>query len=101
MQRNPLSGQPRISTVDSLRGIASLAVCWFHLTNGNPSFLTGGPLKSSGTYGWLGVEMFFVISGFVIPYSLHKAGYDLKSFGTFVAKRIIRLDPPYLVSIVI
>src|SRR5882724_7218383 len=101
MDSNKPSGQSRIYTIDSLRGIASLAVCWFHLTNGNSAFLPDGLLKSSGRYGWLGVEMFFVISGFVIPYSLHKACYELKSFGTFVAKRIIRLDPPYLASIVI
>jgi len=100
-QSKPPTGLSRISTIDSLRGIASLAVCWFHLTNGNPIFLQDGILKTSGSYGWLGVEMFFVILGFVIPFSLHKANYELKFFGTFVAKRIIRLDPPYLVSIVI
>ena len=89
----------RIATVDALRGIASFSVAWFHFTHGNPDFLPAGLLKSSGEYGWLGVEMFFVISGFVIPYALYKAQYELPQYGRFLAKRIIRLDPPYIVDI--
>jgi peptidoglycan/LPS O-acetylase OafA/YrhL len=77
-------------------------VAWYHFTNGNPSLLPdGSPLKLSGKYGWLGVEIFFVISGFVIPYALHRGGYRLANFWRFVLKRIIRLDPPYLASIAV
>jgi peptidoglycan/LPS O-acetylase OafA/YrhL len=89
----------RIATIDVLRGIASFSVAWFHFTQGNPTFLPQGVLKSTGKYGWLGVQMFFVISGFVIPYALHKARYSRRQFGRFLAKRIIRLDPPYLADI--
>lgn len=89
----------RIDTLDALRGLASFGVCYFHLTNGNPAFLPEGMLKASGRYGWLGVEVFFVISGFVIPYALRRAGYELRNYGTFVLKRVVRLDPPYLVTI--
>jgi peptidoglycan/LPS O-acetylase OafA/YrhL len=49
----------------------------------------------------MGVEMFFVISGFIIPFSLHKAGYRLENFGRFLAKRIARLDPPYFATILL
>jgi peptidoglycan/LPS O-acetylase OafA/YrhL len=66
------SQSDRIVTVDALRGVASLSVAWFHLTQPNPA-LAPGIIKSSGAYGWLGVHIFFVISGFVIPYSLDKA----------------------------
>lgn len=96
-----LNHHNRVGTIDALRGIASLAVCWFHLTNGNPKFLPDGLLKTSGSYGWLGVEAFFVISGFVIPYSLHKSGYMLKDYPRFLYKRIVRLDPPYMLAIVL
>lgn len=89
----------RMATVDALRGIASFGVAWFHFTHGNPDFLPAGLLKSSGEYGWLGVPMFFVISGFVIPYALYKAQYELPQYGRFLAKRIIRLDPPYFADI--
>lgn len=87
--------------LDALRGIAALGVCWYHFTHGNVTFLPEGLLKSSGTFGWLGVEMFFVISGFIIPYSLQRGGYRLADYGTFLLKRVIRLDPPYLVAILI
>jgi peptidoglycan/LPS O-acetylase OafA/YrhL len=79
--------------------LTGFAVCWFHFTHGNPEFLPDGYLKSSGALGWLGVEIFFVISGFIIPYSLHNGGYQIANFFKFFIKRIIRLDPPYLISI--
>jgi peptidoglycan/LPS O-acetylase OafA/YrhL len=89
----------RIELLDALRGIASLTVAWFHFTNGE-KFLSKYPwLQSSGKYGWLGLSVFFVISGFVIPLSLHASGYHLKNLGRFMIKRIVRLDPPYLVSV--
>lgn len=47
------------------------------------------------------MEVFFVISGFVIPYSLYQARYQLRSYSSFIAKRLVRLDPPYLVSILL
>jgi peptidoglycan/LPS O-acetylase OafA/YrhL len=89
----------RLRTLDLLRGFAALAVAWFHFTNGNEHFLHPGFFKSSGANAWLGVEVFFVISGFIIPYALHRSGYRLADYGRFVLKRIVRLDPPYLASI--
>lgn len=91
----------RLETLDCLRGIAAFSVLWFHLTNGNSEFLPQGMLKSSGTYGWLGVEVFFVISGFILPYALRRANYQPTDFFRFVWKRILRLDPPYLVCIAV
>jgi peptidoglycan/LPS O-acetylase OafA/YrhL len=91
----PESSQ-RLDVVDALRGIASLSVAWFHITLGS-----SGWLKESGKFGWLGVEAFFVISGFVIPLALHRADYRVSYYGRFVLKRLLRLDPPYLASIVI
>jgi peptidoglycan/LPS O-acetylase OafA/YrhL len=91
----------RVTTVDVLRGIAALAVSWFHFTHGNPRFLDPGVVKASGAYGWLGVEIFFVISGFVIPHALARGAYRLSDYPRFLLKRIIRLDPPYLATIVI
>jgi peptidoglycan/LPS O-acetylase OafA/YrhL len=63
------------------------------------ALLHPGPwLLLSGKYGYLGVEIFFVISGFVIPWSLWKGSYDIRDYGRFVGKRLIRLDPPYIAS---
>lgn len=91
----------RIPVLDAMRGVASFAVCWYHITNGNETFLPKGALKSSGLYGWVGVEVFFVISGFVIPFALAGSGYRFANCGSFLLKRIVRLDPPYFVTIVL
>jgi peptidoglycan/LPS O-acetylase OafA/YrhL len=89
----------RLPVLDMLRGLASFAVCWFHMTNGRIDFLPPGTLKTSGAFGWLGVDVFFVISGFVIPFALKRSGYGIRDSGTFLLKRVVRLDPPYFVTI--
>jgi peptidoglycan/LPS O-acetylase OafA/YrhL len=88
----------RLHSIEALRGLAALGVTWFHLTNGYPS---DDPVRASGSYGWLGVDCFFVISGFVIPYSLYVANYQITGFGRFLARRLVRLEPPYLVSVAV
>jgi len=94
----------RLTSLDFLRGIASFGVCWFHLCyftypTADDNFYH--LLRLTGKYGWLGVQVFFVISGFVIPYSLYNSGYRLKHFPTFMLKRVVRLDPPYVVTILL
>jgi peptidoglycan/LPS O-acetylase OafA/YrhL len=84
-------------TVEALRGIAALSVAWFHLTYAYPP----NWVRHTGAYGELGVEVFFVISGFIIPYSLFITGYKIRSFPRFMLRRLVRLEPPYLFSIII
>jgi peptidoglycan/LPS O-acetylase OafA/YrhL len=91
----------RLATVDALRGLAALAVVWMHITNAHPSFPASPWLRASGAWGWLGVESFFVISGFVLPLTMHRGGYRLHDAGRFLARRLIRLHPAYLVSIAV
>ena len=92
--------QSHIPILDQLRGLAALAVCFFHFTNGNRSYLPDGDtLKQIGSFGWLGVESFFVISGFVIPYSLYLRDYKIHDIGGFTARRLKRLEPPYIACI--
>jgi peptidoglycan/LPS O-acetylase OafA/YrhL len=96
---------PRVAIVDGLRGIASLAVCWYHLVFADHAFVGGGLvaaiLRNSARNTWTGVEVFFVISGFVIPLALFRSRYTPRAYGPFILKRIVRLDPPYLVSVVL
>ncbi len=89
-----MSAGERLPGIDAMRGAAAIAVAWFHLTN-----TYAGASRDLGALGWLGVDVFFVISGFVIPLSLHRAGYGLGHFPAFMARRLIRLEPPYLASI--
>lgn len=87
----------RLVFVDYLRGLAALSVSWFHLTN---TYAQGSAVRLSGSYGWLGVEVFFVISGFIIPLSMSAfSTTSMGSYGRFIAKRALRVELPYLVSI--
>jgi peptidoglycan/LPS O-acetylase OafA/YrhL len=97
----PAPARSRLEIVESLRGLAALAVAWFHFTNANAVFPTVDWLRASGTYGWLGVECFFVISGFIIPYAMLQAGYRVADWPTFLAKRLLRLEPAYLAAILL
>lgn len=84
-----------------MRGLAALAVMWFHFTAANDD-CPPGLLKISGEYGYLGVDVFFVISGFIIPYAMAARGYRLRTDGwRFFLARIVRLEPPYLASVVL
>jgi peptidoglycan/LPS O-acetylase OafA/YrhL len=91
----------RLRTVDALRGAAALGVCWYHFTSVHAGFLTEGRVTAVGEIGSVGVEVFFVISGFVIPYSLWRAAYIFPDFGRYVLRRIVRLDPPYVASLAV
>jgi peptidoglycan/LPS O-acetylase OafA/YrhL len=52
-------------------------------------------------YAWSGVEIFFVISGFVIPYGLLGTKFNIGNYGGFLKKRLIRIEPAYLLSILV
>jgi peptidoglycan/LPS O-acetylase OafA/YrhL len=92
----------RYEGLDLLRGLASLSVCVYHLTCfpfSTPDGVFYGALKSAVSYGWLGVEVFFVVSGFVIPLSLYRGGYRLSNYPRFILKTVVRLDPPYFAAV--
>jgi peptidoglycan/LPS O-acetylase OafA/YrhL len=99
---NSKSSTSHVPILDPLRGIATFAVCLFHFSRGNTGFLEpNDPVAVIGTFGWLGVEAFFVISGFVIPYSLYLRSYTLRDSGKFLIRRLKRLEPPYFASIIL
>lgn len=100
----PTNSRPQtanISTVELLRGLAATLVCLYHFTHGNHNFISEGNwVKAVASKGWLGVEIFFVISGFIIPYSMARSQYQLRNLPRFLLKRWLRIDPPYWMSIV-
>jgi peptidoglycan/LPS O-acetylase OafA/YrhL len=83
----------RIGELDALRGIAAIAVILFHFTSGitkNWTFhLYDPPLEFP--YGGTGVDLFFMISGFVIFMTLDRA----KSAASFAVGRFSRLFPTF------
>lgn len=92
----------RLRELDGLRGIAITAVVVFHYF-GRWTVERGQPLYPYGsvapwtTYGAAGVDLFFVVSGFVIFLSLQNS----TGFGHFLTKRADRLVPPMLVMSIV
>ncbi len=94
-----MSDNRHVPILDSLRAIAALSVCLFHFICTVIGFIDSKVILDVFYYGHYGVQMFFVISGFVIPWSLYHSSYVIKNYFTFVIKRIIRLEPLYIVSL--
>lgn len=88
-------------SLDYLRGFAAVAVCLFHFTDKFDYLPSTDPLKIIFSSGHFGVEIFFIISGLVIPYSMAKGQYTLNKIGVFFKKRIIRIEPPYLFCVLL
>lgn len=86
-----------IQVIDVMRGIAALSVAICHL--GGSVFEHWPELGNIFGYGQLGVHVFFVISGFVMPWSLEKTSYVFSGLLRFLARRSIRIDPPYFLTI--
>jgi peptidoglycan/LPS O-acetylase OafA/YrhL len=93
----------RMTLIDGLRGIAALMVVLPHSAGLWDKTATSGYLSASmrliSSYGGLGVEIFFVLSGFAIAYSARKAQATPNWLLNFWLKRLIRLTPPYWISI--
>ena len=79
----------RILELDALRGIAVLAVVFFHMTMGREEAKYGFKL------GVTGVDLFFIISGFVILLTLEKT----KNWRSFLISRFSRLYPAYWICV--
>jgi peptidoglycan/LPS O-acetylase OafA/YrhL len=90
----------KIEVLESLRAFAALSVCLYHFVCTTTGYIQAQWLLDVFSVGKYGVQLFFVISGFVIPLSMYKGAYTLRKFFTFFLKRVSRLEPPYVFSIV-
>lgn len=89
-----------IKMVNTLRGLAAFLVFMFHCNQKSYLYVSHLPaLEYFFSWGHLGVQIFFVISGFIIPYSLYKSKYSISTYFKFMFKRIIRVNPPAYVVI--
>ena len=94
------AGEERaFSTLDGLRGIAALAVTGYHLF-----FISQGQFLGFAKrlrVSFLAVDLFFVLSGFVLAHAYERRLRDDMSLGAFMSLRVQRLGPLYLLSVVL
>ncbi|TIU60051.1 MAG: acyltransferase, partial [Mesorhizobium sp.] len=75
--------------LDAIRGVAAISVMLYHFS---PFLADGKVLPSS----YLAVDLFFLLSGFVIAHAYDRKIENGMGSGSFVAIRLIRLYPLYL-----
>jgi peptidoglycan/LPS O-acetylase OafA/YrhL len=89
--------QNHIASLNLLRGVAAVSVCLFHLLGGDR--VKQYPwLQSVFNEMHLGLFLFFIISGFIIPYSMYVNGYRPGKFPLFLLKRAVRIEIPYIIA---
>ena len=90
--------KPHYELLDDLRGVAALVVIWYHVFEG---FATS-PVDQRFNHGYLAVDFFFILSGFVVGYA-----YDDRwkrralTLTDFIKRRLIRLHPMVVLGAVL
>jgi peptidoglycan/LPS O-acetylase OafA/YrhL len=96
-QRVP-EGSPyarHLPALDGVRGFAVLGVCCSHIFPGTPHSAFESVLHNALAFGSSGVDLFFVLSGFLITGILYDSRPDPGFFRKFYARRILRIFPLY------
>jgi peptidoglycan/LPS O-acetylase OafA/YrhL len=98
----------RIATIDGLRGIAIVLVVWFHVwqISWQSAFIpfVNVSLQPLAETGFIGVALFFFISGFVlaVPYvQAHFVGGTAPTLRHFFTRRFLKIVPSYVLCIVV
>jgi peptidoglycan/LPS O-acetylase OafA/YrhL len=91
-------GGPRLAGLDTLRAVAILAVMAFHLNWRLPA-----GFAVAGKFGWMGVDLFFVLSGYLIGSQLLKPMREGRGVAVlrFYRNRAYRILPAYLVVLAV
>ena len=83
-----LSSKPRYEILDGLRGVAAVLVVAYHILENFFGLGAAHPLN----HGYLTVDFFFILSGFVIGYA-YDDRWDRMSVWAFFKRRLVRLHP--------
>src|SRR5579872_6521452 len=103
-----MSSKNYIPELDGLRGIAALMVVFHHMAQQFPAFTPHNPWERFlriwirvTTPGWMGVDIFFVLSGFLISGILLDSSENPHFYRNFYMKRILRIFPLYYLTLVV
>ncbi|MCM1177894.1 MAG: acyltransferase [Clostridium sp.] len=89
--------KPHYELLDGLRGVAALLVIWYHVFEG---FATS-PADQRFNHGYLAVDFFFILSGFVIGYAYDDRWKGRMTTKGFFMRRLIRLHPMVIIGIIL
>lgn len=92
--------KPHYEILDALRGVVALMVVWYHVCEGY-SFAGGSPVIQGLNHGYMAVDFFFILSGFVLSYAYDDRwgkGFTVKKF---FKRRLIRLHPMVIMGALI
>jgi peptidoglycan/LPS O-acetylase OafA/YrhL len=92
-----LDHRQHLKSLDGLRGFAFLMVFFCHIY----PLCNQDPFSHLRSIGWLGVDLFFVLSGFLITGILYDTLHQPHYFRNFYARRGLRLFPVYVVVVAI
>lgn len=91
--------QKSLQLLQVLRAIASLLVVLLHCTTNMAEVLHKSFLSNSFIFGGSGVDIFFVLSGFIITYTSFRGFANWGKLGTFLQRRFVRIFPTYWIII--
>ena len=100
-----LQTKPHFALLDGLRGVAALAVLWYHVNEGfafaEATNGAGDGIIRTFNHGYLAVDFFFLLSGFVIAYAYDDRWAKGLTIGNFLKRRLIRLHPMLIAGAII
>ena len=93
--------KPRYDILDGLRGVAAMMVLLYHVFNDAKSFYVWPTTVNELYHGFLGVDFFFILSGFVMGYAYDMQWKNQMTLGGFIKRRLIRLHPMVVVGVLL
>lgn len=92
--------KPHYALLDGLRGVAAILVVWYHVFEGF-QFAGNKPVIDFINHGYLAVDFFFMLSGFVIGYAYDDRWGKSLTMSGFFRRRLIRLHPMVMLGALI
>ncbi len=92
--------KPHYALLDGLRGVAAMLVVWYHVFEGF-QFAGNKPVIDFINHGYLAVDFFFMLSGFVIGYAYDDRWGKSLTMSGFFRRRLIRLHPMVMLGALI